>query len=94
MLIDLHMHEMTYSKDSFLKLSQIVEIAKEKGLDGISITDHDSMGLKDYAAEYSEKRDSRFLPVLNITLCREILLLSGLRIIRGNGFRHKSLLIW
>ena len=55
MLIDLHMHEMTYSKDSFLKLSQIVEIAKEKGLDGISITDHDSMGLKDYAAEYSEK---------------------------------------
>ena len=44
MLIDLHMHEMTYSKDSFLKLSQIVEIAKEKGLDGISITDHDSMG--------------------------------------------------
>lgn len=36
MLIDLHMHEMTYSGDSFLKLSQIVEIAKEKGLDGIS----------------------------------------------------------
>lgn len=55
MIIDLHMHEMTYSKDSFLQLSQIVEIAKRKGLDGICITDHDSMGLEDYAAEYSEK---------------------------------------
>lgn len=55
MLIDLHMHEMTCSKDSFLELSQIVEIAREKGLDAISITDHDSMGLKDFAAEYSEK---------------------------------------
>ena len=55
MLIDLHMHEMTYSKDSFLKLSQIVGIAKEKGLDGISITDHDSMGLRQYAEEYSKK---------------------------------------
>lgn len=55
MLIDLHMHEMTCSADSFLKLSQMVEIAKARGLDGISITDHDSMGLKEYAAEYSRK---------------------------------------
>lgn len=55
MFIDTHMHEMTYSKDSFLKLDQIVEIAKRKGLGGICITDHDSMGLKEYAAEYSQK---------------------------------------
>lgn len=51
----MHMHELTYSTDSFLKLDEIVEIAKKKGLDGICITDHDSMGLKDYAAEYSSK---------------------------------------
>lgn len=55
MFIDLHMHEMTCSSDSFLKLSQIVEIARARGLDGISITDHDSMGLKEYAAEYSKQ---------------------------------------
>lgn len=55
MLIDMHMHECTYSADSFLKLDQMVKIAKEKGLDGICITDHDSMGLKDYAREYSRK---------------------------------------
>ena len=43
MLIDTHMHEMTYSKDSFLKLDEMVRIARAKGLDGICITDHDSM---------------------------------------------------
>ena len=55
MLIDTHMHEMTYSKDSFLKLDEMVRIARAKGLDGICITDHDSMGLKEYAAEYSRR---------------------------------------
>lgn len=55
MFIDLHMHEMTYSKDSFLKLDEIVKIAKMRGLQGICITDHDSMGLKEYAKQYSEK---------------------------------------
>lgn len=55
MFIDLHMHEMTYSKDSYLKLDEIVKIAKMRGLQGICITDHDSMGLKEYTKEYSKK---------------------------------------
>lgn len=55
MFIDTHMHEMTYSKDSFLKLDQMVSIARQKGLGGICITDHDSMGLKEYAAEYAAR---------------------------------------
>ena len=55
MFIDTHMHEMTYSKDSFLTLDQMVQIAKEKGLGAICITYHDDMGLKDYAAEYSAR---------------------------------------
>ena len=55
MIIDLHMHEKRFSKDSFLALEEIVDIARERHLDGICITDHDSMGLRDYAAEYSEK---------------------------------------
>ena len=49
------MHEMTYSKDSFLKLDEMVGIAREKGLGAICITDHDSMGLKEYAAEYTKR---------------------------------------
>lgn len=55
MFIDTHMHEMTYSKDSFLELDQMVQIGKAKGLGGLCITDHDSMGLKEYAAEYTER---------------------------------------
>lgn len=55
MFIDTHMHEMTYSKDSFLGLDVMVQIAKQKGLGGICITDHDNMGFKDYAAEYTER---------------------------------------
>ena len=54
MLIDLHIHEKQFSKDSFLALEEIVKIAKEKGLDAICITDHDSMGLREYAAEYTK----------------------------------------
>ena len=55
MFIDVHMHEMTYSKDSFLKLDEIVRIAKEKGLGAVCITDHDSMGFKAHAKEYTRK---------------------------------------
>jgi len=55
MIIDMHMHESTCSDDSFLKLADMVETAKALGLDAICITDHDHMGLKDYANEYSKK---------------------------------------
>lgn len=53
----MHMHESRYSKDSFLMLEEMVEIAKERGLGAICITDHDDMGLKEFAAEYSKKVD-------------------------------------
>ena len=55
MFIDTHMHEMTFSKDSFLRLDEMVRIGKEKGLGAICITDHDSMGLREYAKEYTER---------------------------------------
>lgn len=55
MFIDVHMHEMTYSKDSFLKLDEIVKLAKERGLGAVCITDHDSMGFREYAKEYTKK---------------------------------------
>ena len=55
MLVDMHLHECTHSLDSFINLDQIVTVAKERGLDAVCITDHDSMGLRDYAAEYSRR---------------------------------------
>lgn len=57
MLVDMHLHECTYSTDSFINLKQIISVAKAKGLDAVCITDHDSMGLKDFAAEYSREVD-------------------------------------
>ena len=53
MLVDMHLHECTNSSDSFLKLEEIISIAKARGLDAVCITDHDSMGMKDYAEEFS-----------------------------------------
>ena len=55
MFIDLHIHELNYSKDSYLALEEIVTIAKQHGLGAVCITDHDSMGLKEYAAEYTKR---------------------------------------
>lgn len=51
----MHLHELTYSGDSFLHLEEIVSIAKGKGLDAICITDHDSMGLRERAESYSRE---------------------------------------
>ena len=51
----MHLHECTYSTDSFLHLEEIVSIARQKGLDAICITDHDSMGLRERAEVYSRE---------------------------------------
>lgn len=55
MLVDMHLHALPYSTDSFLTLDEIITVAKAKGLDAVCITDHDSMGLKNFAEEYSRK---------------------------------------
>lgn len=55
MLVDMHIHEKTFSGDSFLSLSEIVSIAREKGLDAVCITDHDSIDIKSYAEEFSAR---------------------------------------
>lgn len=55
MLIDMHLHEKTCSTDSFLTLEEIVTEARRRGLDGVCITDHDSMGLREYAQEYARR---------------------------------------
>ena len=55
MLVDMHLHECTYSSDSKINLEEIVTIARGRGLDAVCITDHDSMGLRGYATEYSHR---------------------------------------
>lgn len=55
MLVDMHLHESTCSSDSKMTLEEIIATARERGLDAVCITDHDSMGLREYAAEYSDR---------------------------------------
>ena len=54
MLIDTHLHESKYSLDSRVSLEEIVERAREIGLDGVCITDHESSEIKNEARELSE----------------------------------------
>ncbi len=42
MRIDFHIHSR-YSFDCFLEPAQIIALAKERGLDGLAVTDHDTM---------------------------------------------------
>lgn len=49
------MHEKTYSLDSELSLEDIVKRAREIGLDGVCITDHDSNDIMEKAYEYSKE---------------------------------------
>lgn len=54
MLVDLHIHESKYSLDSYVSLEEIVLEAKRKGLDGVAITDHDDMQIKNEAEVLSK----------------------------------------
>ncbi len=55
MIIDTHVHAYPTSDDSDMTLEQIVEQALEIGLDGVCITDHDSLIIKERARDYSRK---------------------------------------
>ena len=55
MLVDMHLHAKPNSTDSFLTLEEIVSLAKIRGLDAICLTDHDSMGGREFAEEYSKR---------------------------------------
>lgn len=57
MLIDLHLHEKTFSPDSHMKIEQIVERAKLIGLDAVCITDHDSMGFTSLVENFCQTLD-------------------------------------
>ncbi|HIY22421.1 MAG TPA: PHP domain-containing protein [Candidatus Flavonifractor merdigallinarum] len=57
MFLDIHLHESTYSPDGRMTLAELVEEARQVGLDGVCITDHDSMGLAEYASRYAREVD-------------------------------------
>ena len=57
MFIDLHVHEQTFSPCSWLNLEEAVAAARAQGLNGICITDHDSLEIKKTAAHFLRQCD-------------------------------------
>lgn len=57
MLLDTHLHEKKFSEDSFISLEEIYERARELGLDGICITDHESNAIKAEATAFGQKNE-------------------------------------
>ena len=66
MIMDLHIHEQSNSLDSKIDLDQIIQEAKDKGLDGICITDHDTLGLRKKQNELMKKYD--FLIIIGVEI--------------------------
>ena len=91
MLVDMHLHECTYSSDSKISLEEIVTTARGRGLDAVCITDHDSMGLREYAAEYSDRTGFPIFVVLNSFPFRGISRRGGLKIIPAAGWMPRIL---
>ena len=52
MIIDMHVHESLHSACAVMTLEEAVASARFHGLDGICITDHDSMEIQNDAADY------------------------------------------
>lgn len=67
MIIDMHVHEKTHSLDSKMSLNEIIKKGKEIGLNGVCITDHDSMGLKDEIINY-RKENKDFIVLLGVEI--------------------------
>lgn len=55
MIIDLHFHTLQYSPCSYIDIEEGIKYAKDIGLDGICITDHDSNEANIYAKELEKK---------------------------------------
>lgn len=64
--IDTHVHTV-HSGDSPTTVKEAIKSAKERGLDGIAITDHDSVDGLDKALQISEDEDFLILPGIEVS---------------------------
>lgn len=94
MLMDLHIHEKTHSSDSLLDLKEIVREAKKKGLDGIGITDHDSMGLYKAAEQISREMNFPIFVGVEVLTYEGDLLLYGVDRIPDRRMHAQELIDW
>lgn len=62
MIIDLHTHTLPWSDDSNLEIPELIHQAKQAGLDGICLTEHDWFRDKSDLAKLSQEHDFLVLP--------------------------------
>ena len=60
MILDTHMHTAEYSPDSFLPIAEAVARAREMGIGGLCVTDHDTLGALDLAENAGEAQAALF----------------------------------
>jgi predicted metal-dependent phosphoesterase TrpH len=78
MLIDLHVHTADYSPCSELDLEQAILRAKDMGLQGLCITDHESNGIASKAMQLARKHQFFILVGMEILTRQGDLLVFGL----------------
>ena len=57
MLVDLHTHTMPLSMDSGLAVDRLVSLAKQRGLDGVCLTEHNAVWEPTELADLRKKHD-------------------------------------
>lgn len=78
MLIDIHTHTVHHSDDSSLRLPQLIARAKELGLDGICLTDHDRFWDPAHLEQLSQEHGLLILPGAEMTCDEAHFLVYGL----------------
>ena len=76
MLIDMHLHQDRHSFDSHVSLEDIIDEAIRKGLDGVCITDHDDLGLREIVKDFYTPQLKIFVGVEILTTQGDILVIS------------------
>ena len=66
MIIDLHSHTKPWSDDSYLEPAELIQNAKQAGLDAICFTEHEWFWDKEALARLSQKHDFLVLPGVEI----------------------------
>ncbi len=103
MLIDLHTHTYPKSDDSFVSVDELVDSARQNGLDGICLTEHDDFWPMDAARELTRRHGILVLPGAEINTDAGHVLVFGLHrykfgmhkpgFLREEADRHGAVLI-
>ena len=103
MLIDLHAHTYPKSDDSFVSVDELVDAARQCGMDGICLTEHDDFWPMDAARELTRRHGILVLPGSEINTDAGHVLVFGLHeykfgmhkpsFLREEADRHGAVLI-